>query len=210
MLGHRGRLLRGLPPRQRGTRACRSKPAKFRVRALAVRPGRATTCDVVASRLDIPRLATRRSSLALERELGCQLPALAQVLVRRGLTEPSAARAFLVAADCHDPTEFDGMDAAVELILRHVAAARGSRSTATTTSTGSPRPRSWCAACATSARRRLVPAVAQRGRLRAQRPRRSRRLAAERGTQAAGDDRLRHHVGRGGRACAVGWVSTSS
>ncbi len=51
----------------------------------------------------------------------------AQVLVRRGLGEPEAARAFLTADERHDPGAFAGMDAAVALILRHVAS--GSRIT---------------------------------------------------------------------------------
>src|SRR5689334_11869279 len=57
----------------------------------------------------------------LERELGVS-SALAQVLVRRGLGEPAAARAFLAAEDAHDPSLFAGIDRAVELILRHVKA----------------------------------------------------------------------------------------
>ena len=55
----------------------------------------------------------------LERELGTS-SALAQVLVRRGLGEPVAARAFLAAEEAHDPSLFAGIDQAVELILRHV------------------------------------------------------------------------------------------
>lgn len=51
----------------------------------------------------------------------------AQVLVRRGLAEPADAQAFLAAGDAHDPRAFAGMAAAVELILRHLAA--GSRIT---------------------------------------------------------------------------------
>jgi single-stranded-DNA-specific exonuclease len=63
---------------------------------------------------------------ALRAALGCSR-AFAQVLVRRGLGEPVAARAFLVAEDVHDPSAFAGIDAAVALILRHVRA--GSRIT---------------------------------------------------------------------------------
>lgn len=51
----------------------------------------------------------------------------AQVLVRRGLGQPDAARAFLAADERHDPRAFAGMDDAVALILRHVEA--GSRIT---------------------------------------------------------------------------------
>ena len=62
--------------------------------------------------------------LAVERlreALGCSR-AFAQVLVRRGLAEPAAARAFLAAEEEHDSRAFEGMDAAVEAILRHLAA----------------------------------------------------------------------------------------
>jgi single-stranded-DNA-specific exonuclease len=45
----------------------------------------------------------------------------AQVLVRRGLTEPERARAFLAAEELHDPCAFAGIDVAVALMLRHVA-----------------------------------------------------------------------------------------
>jgi single-stranded-DNA-specific exonuclease len=51
----------------------------------------------------------------------------AQVLVRRGLGELEAARAFLDAEECHDPRAFAGIADAVALILRHLAA--GSRIT---------------------------------------------------------------------------------
>jgi single-stranded-DNA-specific exonuclease len=59
-------------------------------------------------------------------ELGCSRT-FAQVLVRRGLAELDAARAFLAADEVHDPRAFAGMDDAVALILRHVRA--GSRIT---------------------------------------------------------------------------------
>jgi single-stranded-DNA-specific exonuclease len=58
---------------------------------------------------------------ALREALGCSRT-LAQVLVRRGLGDPVAARAFLAAADVHDPRAFAGMAAAVETILGHVRA----------------------------------------------------------------------------------------
>jgi single-stranded-DNA-specific exonuclease len=58
--------------------------------------------------------------------LGCSRT-FAQVLVRRGLGEPDAARAFLAADEVHDPGAFAGIDDAVGLILRHVAV--GSRIT---------------------------------------------------------------------------------
>ena len=46
---------------------------------------------------------------ALEDELGVSV-ALAQVLVRRGLGDPAAARAFLAADERHDPAAFAGID----------------------------------------------------------------------------------------------------
>jgi single-stranded-DNA-specific exonuclease len=58
---------------------------------------------------------------ALREALGCSRT-LAQVLVRRGLGEPAAARAFLAADELHDPRAFAGMDAAVATILGHVRA----------------------------------------------------------------------------------------
>ncbi len=62
----------------------------------------------------------------LEAELGCA-PAVAQVLVRRGLGEPAAAAAFLAASDRHPASAFAGLGEAANLVLRHVAA--GSRIT---------------------------------------------------------------------------------
>jgi single-stranded-DNA-specific exonuclease len=62
----------------------------------------------------------------LQRELGVSGP-LAQILVRRGLAEPSAARAFLAADEEHPPTDFAGIERAIEPILRH--AANGTRIT---------------------------------------------------------------------------------
>jgi single-stranded-DNA-specific exonuclease len=52
-------------------------------------------------------------------ELGVSGP-LAQVLVRRGLSDPAGARAFLLAAERHPPAAFSGIDSAVQVILRHV------------------------------------------------------------------------------------------
>jgi single-stranded-DNA-specific exonuclease len=64
--------------------------------------------------------------MALERELGVS-HTFAQVLVRRGLADPRAARAFLEPVEYHDPARFSGIGRAVELIERHIA--RGSRIT---------------------------------------------------------------------------------
>src|SRR5439155_12532017 len=60
--------------------------------------------------------------LALEHELGCS-HVLAQVLVRRGLADPGAARAWLAAEERHEPAQFAGIDHACAVILSHVAAA---------------------------------------------------------------------------------------
>jgi single-stranded-DNA-specific exonuclease len=56
---------------------------------------------------------------ALERELDVS-HALAQVLVRRGLHEPEAARAWLAAGERHEPSAFAGIDVATALVLDHV------------------------------------------------------------------------------------------
>ena len=62
----------------------------------------------------------------LAAELGCS-HVLAQVLVRRGLGEPEAARAFLAAADAHPLSAWPGLATAAWRILEHVE--RGSRIT---------------------------------------------------------------------------------
>jgi single-stranded-DNA-specific exonuclease len=59
--------------------------------------------------------------LALERELGVS-HVLAQVLVRRGFVDPGAARAWLAAGERHEPSQFQGIDDACDLILLHVEA----------------------------------------------------------------------------------------
>ena len=71
-------------------------------------------------RLDIPPVAFAQV-VALSEQLGVST-AMAQILVRRGLDDPAAARAFLECDDRHDPRLMPGMDEAVALILRHVAA----------------------------------------------------------------------------------------
>ncbi|HEY4812951.1 MAG TPA: single-stranded-DNA-specific exonuclease RecJ [Solirubrobacteraceae bacterium] len=59
-------------------------------------------------------------------DLGVSAP-LAQVLVRRGYADPQRARAFLASTEEHLPQQFRGIDGAVDVILRNVAA--GSRIT---------------------------------------------------------------------------------
>ena len=61
--------------------------------------------------------ATRR----LEHELGVS-GVLAQVLVRRGFTDPAAAQAWLAAEDRHDLSSFAGLADASALVRRHIAA----------------------------------------------------------------------------------------
>ena len=64
--------------------------------------------------------ASSAEMFALQAELGCSF-ALAQVLVRRGMGDPVAAKEFLSAADRHLPAEFDGIDKAVDLIREFVS-----------------------------------------------------------------------------------------
>ena len=76
--------------------------------------------DRVRPRLEVPAYRVA-DALALEHELGIG-HVLAQVLVRRGLAEPAGARRFLDAGEAHDPGAFAGIDRALSLIRRHVAA----------------------------------------------------------------------------------------
>jgi single-stranded-DNA-specific exonuclease len=73
---------------------------------------------VSAPRFEIPD-CPRAEVARLRRELGVSGP-LAQVLVRRGLSEPLQARTFLDASEEHSPAEFRGIGEAVGLILAHV------------------------------------------------------------------------------------------
>jgi len=72
----------------------------------------------------VPRLEIPGYDLALalklERELGVS-HVLAQILVRRGLGDPVAARVFLEPAGEHPPSAFAGIEQAVSVIQRHVA-----------------------------------------------------------------------------------------
>ncbi|MGB8878957.1 MAG: single-stranded-DNA-specific exonuclease RecJ, partial [Solirubrobacteraceae bacterium] len=76
----------------------------------------------VAPRLEIPAYDLT-AALALRRELGIS-HVLAQVLVRRGIVEPVAARAFLEPRDAHEPNAFAGIDRALAVIERHIAQGR--------------------------------------------------------------------------------------
>ena len=79
----------------------------------------------MSARLDIPPCPIS-DVLALQRELGVGF-VVGQVLVRRGLGDPAAARAWLEARDAHPPSAFHGIGRAVEVVLDH--AARGTRIT---------------------------------------------------------------------------------
>ncbi len=74
-------------------------------------------------RLEVPAYDLG-AALVLRRQLGIS-HVLAQILVRRGLGDPDAARAFLDPQEAYDPSAFAGIDRAVDLIERHVA--NGSR-----------------------------------------------------------------------------------
>ena len=63
-----------------------------------------TQAQPPTTRLEVPPYELQ-AALALERELGIG-HVLAQVLVRRGLSEAAAARAFLDAAEHHPPAAF--------------------------------------------------------------------------------------------------------
>jgi single-stranded-DNA-specific exonuclease len=93
--------------------------------AVPVEGPRADPPQRLVPRLDI-KPAPVADVLRLERELGLSHP-VAQVLVRRGLGDPDAARRWLAADTEHHHSEFQGMGDAVALILRHAEA--GSRIT---------------------------------------------------------------------------------
>jgi single-stranded-DNA-specific exonuclease len=61
------------------------------------------------------------SALELERTLGVS-HVLAQVLVRRGVARPAAARDFLDAREHHPPSAFEGLDRALSALGRHLRA----------------------------------------------------------------------------------------
>ncbi|WP_354702306.1 RecJ-like ssDNA exonuclease [Paraconexibacter sp. AEG42_29] len=71
-------------------------------------------------RLDISPFDVH-AACGLQEALGVSFP-VAQILARRGLGDPAAARAWLAAADAHDVADFDGIGVAVATILRHVSA----------------------------------------------------------------------------------------
>jgi single-stranded-DNA-specific exonuclease len=91
---------------------------------LQVVPGAAASPPPAKTpRLEIPEYDLA-AALALERTLGVS-HVLSQLLIRRGLGEPGAVRAFLEGRDAHEPGEFEGIERAVTVITRHIDA--GSR-----------------------------------------------------------------------------------
>jgi single-stranded-DNA-specific exonuclease len=75
-----------------------------------------------ARELALPRYALA-DALRLERALGIG-HVLSQVLVRRGLRDPAAARAFLAADERHEPRAFNGIDRALTAVRGAIAAGR--------------------------------------------------------------------------------------
>ncbi len=71
-------------------------------------------------RLDVPPCDSA-AALSLARDLGMSFP-VAQVLVRRGITDLDAARAWLAAEDEHPASAFRGIDEAIAVLLRHARA----------------------------------------------------------------------------------------
>jgi single-stranded-DNA-specific exonuclease len=100
-----------------------ASPDELPVRAglVAVAPARSGDAPV----RQLPRLELApydlEAALQLERELGIG-HVLAQILVRRGFSDPFAAQAFLEPTDAHSPFEFEGIEAVLETIGSHLAA----------------------------------------------------------------------------------------
>jgi single-stranded-DNA-specific exonuclease len=88
--------------------------------AVDVEPSNPARASRPERRLEIPSydLAAART---LERELGVS-HVLAQILVRRGLADPSAAKEFIDAREEHSASAFIGIEQAVEEVQRHVRA----------------------------------------------------------------------------------------
>src|SRR4051812_45140229 len=80
---------------------------------------RAPSVPVVDARLAVSPYAFAAAA-RLSAQLGCS-HVLAQVLVRRGLGDPAAARAFLAAGVAHPLGAWPGLEAAAAHILGHVA-----------------------------------------------------------------------------------------
>ena len=74
----------------------------------------------MSAALDLPPYAFG-DAVALERELGVSHP-VAQILARRRLAEPAAARAWLRADEHHPPSAWPGLAEGAALVARHVRA----------------------------------------------------------------------------------------
>ncbi len=93
-----------------------SDPARLSVVSEAAPAAERAQAELLIPAYDLAAAA------ALGHELGVS-HVLAQVLVRRGLSDPAAAREFLHPREAHDPGAFEGIDQAVATIERHVRAA---------------------------------------------------------------------------------------
>ncbi|MHB8692777.1 MAG: single-stranded-DNA-specific exonuclease RecJ [Solirubrobacteraceae bacterium] len=100
-----------------------ASPDELPVRAGLVAVQAARSADAPARQLPRLELAPYdlEAALQLERELGVG-HVLAQILVRRGFSDPFAAQAFLEPTDAHSPFEFEGIEAVLETIGSHIAA----------------------------------------------------------------------------------------
>ena len=184
----RGRRLRG---------ALREARSALRAQSSS-RPGRTYRGCMVGELAWIEPVSFPEVAARSWRELGVS-ETVATVLVRRGLGDPDAARAFLEPEGIpHDPLLLGDMAAAVARIrARPSSGESGSACTATTTSTASARPRSRPDAARARRRRRLAPAEPVRGGLR--RLHDDDRAARGGRRRASPHGRLRHHRRRGGR-----------
>ena len=97
-----------------------SVPAGPDLRIVETRSGPSHPPASPQPRLEIPRYDLE-AALELERELGIS-HVLAQILVRRGFSDPDAARALLQAEEEHPPSAFEGIDRAITTIERHISA----------------------------------------------------------------------------------------
>ncbi len=104
--------------------AAQPLPASGSGSAPAHSPSLRLAPETAPARGPVPRLDlapyTAVEALALQRELGVG-HVLAQILVRRGLADPAAARRFLDAGEAHDPRAFEGIERALDLIGAHIA-----------------------------------------------------------------------------------------
>ena len=190
--------------------ACRSDPVQRRAQP-AGRSGdgdpsalarRILRCDAHAAPR-CPAVRQRRRASRWRRELRLSSRTVAQVLVRRGLGDPAAARALLAAAeDARPAAAFAGMDEAVD--ARSCATSRrGTRITV-------HGDYDVDGVCSTAILVRALRALGadvdwylpSRMRRRLRPVGRDRRALAARGTRPAGHRRLRDHRGRGGRGRA--------